>query len=460
MDVKKALIKNSIVGVWAKVSTLLIRIIQVPMLLYFLGVNDYGIWLVISSLPSWLTLANMGFGSVAGNDMAIAVANGEMDNARKILSSTVALIASISFAGILLLVLIAPFITWEHFFDLQASRHTELTVTMILLCSSVFLSFTTDVLSNRFRASRRAHISLLLDSFKPWLELLLMALVLHFTKRYDFMALSLLLSMVVYLVINTWLSGRSLPALSFSFKDIEVSRFKALFKKGMAFQAFPLGNALLFQGNLLIVQYMLGPIAVALFATVRTMVRSINQLVEIVNSSSWPEFSVLIGTNKLIKAARLHRIAVGFSVIAATICVFLLSIFGQTIYTLWTRKAIPLPQHLFVFFLLPIIFNAIWYTSSVVHTSSNKHEGLAIRYLISSILALSTCATLSHFFGVEGAAISTMVGDLLLIPYVIRRSLEITDDTMPAFISGIVDEIRMGFDTIKHLRHRRKNTIG
>lgn len=458
MDVKTALIKNSIVGVWSKVSTLLFRIIQVPLLLYFLGVNAYGIWLVIASLPSWLTLANMGFGSVAGNDMAIAVANGEIDKARKILSSTVALIFSISAVGILLVVLIAPFIPWENFFNLPAGRHVELVFAMIWLCSSIFLSFTTDVLSNRFRASRRAHISLLLDSFKPWLELLLMALVLNFTKRYDYLALSLLLSMVVYLVINTWLSGRSLPELTFSFKDVEVSRFKKLFTKGMAFQAFPLGNALLFQGNLLIVQFMLGPAAVALFATARTLVRSVNQLMEMVNTIIWPELSVLIGTNNLPKAARLHRLGVGFTFIGSILCVFVLSVFGQTIYTLWTRKAIPLPQHLLVFFLLPIIFNAVWYTSSVVHTSSNKHEGLAIRYLIASIAAITMCVILSHFYGVEGAALSTMTADLLLIPYVLKRSLEITGDTMGGFVSGIWNELRTGTGTIKQLMGRRKKT--
>src|ERR1700744_4866377 len=140
MQVKKALIKNSIVGVWSKISTLLFRIIQVPLLLYYLGVEGYGLWIVIASLPSWLTLANMGFGSVSANEMSIAMANGEVDKARKILSSTVALIFTISVAGIFLVVSIAPFIPWESFFKLPASRHTELTMAMIWLCSSIFLS--------------------------------------------------------------------------------------------------------------------------------------------------------------------------------------------------------------------------------------------------------------------------------------------------------------------------------
>jgi O-antigen/teichoic acid export membrane protein len=451
MQVKKALIKNSIVGVWSKISTLLFRIIQVPLLLYYLGVDGYGLWIVISSLPSWLTLANMGFGSVSANEMSIAMANGEVDKARKILSSTVALIGTISVIGILLVILIAPFIPWESFVNLSGSRHKELTLTMIWLCSSVFLSFTTDVLSGRFRAARRAHLSMLLDSFKPWLELLLMVIVLRFTTRYDYLALSLLSSMLVYLFINTWLSGRSLPILSFSFKDIEVNRFRLLFKKGIAFQAFPLGNALLFQGNLLIIQGILGPAAVALFATARTMVRSINQLMEMVNAIIWPELSVLIGTNNLIKAARLHRLGVGFTFIASVLCVFVLSFFGQSIYELWTRKAIPLPQHLLILFLLPIIFNAVWYTSSVVHTSSNKHEGLAVRYLIASTMAIITCAILSHFYGVEGAAISTLIGDLILIPYVIKYSLELTGDNLGNFLSGIGHEIKMGWNTANKL---------
>ncbi|ASU36716.1 lipopolysaccharide biosynthesis protein [Mucilaginibacter xinganensis] len=451
MRTKQALIKNSIVGVWSKISILLFRIIQVPLLLSFLGVEGYGLWLVISSLPSWLTLANMGFGSVSANEMSIAMANGDVNKARKILSSTVALIFSISLIGILLIVSIVPFIPWEVFIKLPASRHNELAYTIIWLSSSVFLSFTTDVLSGRFRAARRAHVSMLLDSFKPWLELLLMVIVLRFSARYDYLALSLLLSMVGYLIINTWLSGRSLPSLAFSFKAIEVSQFRLLFRKGIAFQAFPLGNALLFQGNLLVIQGVLGPVSVALFATTRTLVRSINQLMEMVNAIIWPELSVLIGTNDLVKAARLHRIGVGFTFISSVVCVLILSVFGHSIYELWTGKAIALPQHLLILFLLPIVFNSIWYTSSVVHTSCNQHEGLAIRYLIASALAIITCGVLSYYKGVEGAALSTLTVDLILIPYVIKRSLKLTGDTMSQFIAGIGHEIKLGISTAKQM---------
>ncbi len=287
-----------------------------------------------------------------------------------------------------------------------------------------------------------------------------MALVLTFTKRYDYLALSLFLSMAFYLIINTWLSSRSLPGLMFSIKDIQISRFKQLFKKGMAFQAFPLGNALLFQGNLLVVQFMLGPAAVALFATVRTLVRSVNQLMEMVNAIIWPELSVLIGTNNLPKAARLHRMSVGFTFIGSMLSVLVLSLFGHSIYTLWVGKSIALPQHLLVFFLLPIIFNAVWYTSSVVHTSSNQHEGLAVRYIIGCALTVAGCAILSKYYGVEGAALSTLIGDLIMVPYVLRRSLEITGDTMGSFLLGIGNEIRTGSDTLKQIFERRKKTIG
>jgi O-antigen/teichoic acid export membrane protein len=322
---------------------------------------------------------------------------------------------------------------------------------MIWLCSSVFLSFTTDVLSGRFRAARKAHLSMLVDSFKPWLELLLMVIVLEFSTRFDYLGMSLFMSMMAYLIINTWLSSLSMPSLRFSIKDIDVKLFGFLFRKGAAFQAFPLGNALLFQGNLLVIQTILGPVAVALFATARTLVRSINQFMEMINSIVWPELSILIGSNDLVKAARLHRIAVGCTFIISIVCVFILSIFGHSIYELWTRKAIPLPQHLLVMFLLPIIFNGLWFTSSVVHVSCNRHEGLAIRYLIGCILSIIACGILSYYLGVTGAALSTLTLDLILIPYVLKNSLILTGDTMGEFIRGIWHERKAAIDISKRI---------
>src|SRR6266404_7530354 len=86
------------------VVTTIVQIVSVPVFLHFWGVKLYGEWLIISAIPTYLALSDVGFGSVAANDMTIRVAAGDRDGALETYQSTRALISVTSvLAGIALL---------------------------------------------------------------------------------------------------------------------------------------------------------------------------------------------------------------------------------------------------------------------------------------------------------------------------------------------------------------------
>ena len=441
MKLKAALIRNSLASGWGKISTVLFRLIQVPVLLSFLGVEDYGRWLVLYSFPSWISLANLGFGSVASNEMSMASAAGNIDKAKTVYSTTLALVAAIFVAGFVLVTGIVPFVPAEVLLKLPAERHREITMVIIWFTISTLLTFFSEVYEARFRSARKAHMPVILYSFRPWLELVSMAIVLQFTHRFDYLALAVMCTSIIFTLTMKWLSYRAIKEITFSTSFIQKAQFRPLFKKGLSFQAFPLGNALIYQGNILVVQIILGPIAVAIFGSVRTLVRSINQMLELINQVMWPELSLLFGVGDYKRIARLHRIGVSASIAAACFCVLCLAIFGKPLFGFWTHNNIPLPQTLLLLFLLPIPFNALWFTSSVIHMASNQYEGLAIRYLIAMVLAIIACGVFSYFFGIEGAAVSTLISDIVLIPFVLKHSLKLTHDTWADFKKGIGEEV-------------------
>lgn len=449
---KKALFKNFLAGGWGKISAVLFRLIQVPILLTFLGIEEYGRWLVLYTLPSWLSLANLGFGSVAANDISMAIGLGDTGKARRLYSSAFRVITYILAGGLLLMLPLVFLLPWEKLLQLPAVRHDEIMWVMTWFTLSTLLSFYGEIFQARFRAARKAHSYILLSSFRPWLELLSMILVLQFSTRLDYLAFTVLSSTIIFIIAAQWLSHRVMPQLSYSRHDVQKGQFRNLFRKGLAFQAFPLGNAMIYQGNILVVQLLLGPVAVAIFGSVRTLVRSINQMLELINQVMWPELSILFGSGDLPRAARLHRIGVALAIGIALFLVLALGLFGEKLFSWWTGGTLLLPTHLLLLFLLPVPFNSLWFTSSVIHMASNKHEGLAARYLVAMILAVAGCVLLSYMFGIEGAAMSTVIADLVLIPYVFRVSLMLTGDTPEKFLQGIRYEIQLIPGLFKKLR--------
>lgn len=442
MNVKINILKNASAQIFSKASNSIIRLLQVPLLIHFLGVEDFGRWTVLYTIPSWLAFTNLGFGSVGANQMSIFVANGEIENARKAFSTTLAIIAIITVLGFAFSILVAPFIDWEIFLKTNASRHKELYLSIMWMSLTIFISFLYEAFGGIFRAAHKAHLGIVLTSLLPWLNLCAIYIALNYSTRFDYIALALLLSNVIFLFIYATLSFKSMPELSFSFKLVQPSKFKYLFRKGFAFQAFPLGNAIVIQGNIIIIQIILGPVAVALFGTAKTLVNTIKQALDIFAQASWPELTHLIGANDFKQAALIHRTGVALSIVLSIAGVIFLTIFGGQIYSLWVGKSITLPFHLLVLFLLPLPFNALWFTSSVVHLASNKHEGLAVRYIIASIIASIACYIFTYLIGIEGAALSILLMDVILIPYVINYSLVLTNDSWAEFLSGTITIIK------------------
>src|SRR6201996_7888247 len=70
-----------------KVSATVIQFIQIPVFLHFWSVPLYGEWMIVNSIPSYLSFSNAGFGSVAGNEMTMMVARNDRDGALRVFQS-------------------------------------------------------------------------------------------------------------------------------------------------------------------------------------------------------------------------------------------------------------------------------------------------------------------------------------------------------------------------------------
>jgi hypothetical protein len=99
-------------------------------------------------------------------------------------------------------------------------------------------------------------------------------------------------------------------------------------------------------------------------------------------------------------------------------------------------------QRLMIPLLIAIPMGAVWYTSSMVALSSNRYEGMAKRFLVASVVAHLCCWWFSLSFGLPGTALSTLIADAIMIPYVFNQSLKFTADNQPGVIGRFISDIR------------------
>src|SRR3984957_16438478 len=89
------------------VVTALIQLGSVPILLHVWGVARYGDWLLLSAIPSYLTLTDLGFGDASGSEMSMSVAANDRNRALETFQSSWALVSAVSFMILFLAGLVA-----------------------------------------------------------------------------------------------------------------------------------------------------------------------------------------------------------------------------------------------------------------------------------------------------------------------------------------------------------------
>ena len=87
-SVARRLVLGAAATVSGPLGTIAIQLASVPIFLHFWGTALYGEWLIMIAIPSYLTLGDFGFGSVAGNDMTMSVAAEQHDEALRTFQTT------------------------------------------------------------------------------------------------------------------------------------------------------------------------------------------------------------------------------------------------------------------------------------------------------------------------------------------------------------------------------------
>lgn len=456
MKSKIALAKNFMAGVGGQISNVLFRLIQVPIFLSALSLDEYGQWLMLYTIPSVLLLSNPGFAAVAATKLNIEFAAGQEEDAKKTYTTGFFLIIILSVVLGVLAYVASILIPWSTFLQASSKQALDIQNAAFLLACAVLVSLPTDLFVGAFKAARKMHWAMHLSNLKIWLELLTIYVTLQYTTSFAYIAGAILFASTVYGCIFYACSRYVTPTLFFQKSMLDLTQIRYLAKKGVSFQGLAVGNALMLQGSLLAVQATLGSASVVIFNTARALVGAVLQGMGTLNTVTNSEFSQLIGEGNLKKASRLHRITAMLTIVMGFTGTFVLAIWGTELYSLWTGGKLEMPRKLLLLFLLPIPIVAIYASSAGIHTASNRHEGLALRHVVGSALSVFACYYLSKSFGLYGAAAAMVILNIVSAKYILMEALNILEDNIHDFMFGILHEARNIFFIVREAVFRHK----
>src|ERR1700733_14263933 len=440
-SLQRRLIAGFGANTFSRLSTTLTQIFSVPVFLSHWGVHLYGEWILLNTIPSYLGLSDVGFGSVAGNEMTMLAAAQNFDQALVVFQSVWVLTTVIT--SVLAMLLIAavwllPVGQWLH---MHAISSGDAKTIVMLLGLAVLLGMQETLFQAAFRCVGKYPLGTMAKSLVVLAAFLstMVGVGLH---------LSPVPVTVLYVAVNAvgvvalWMLLRhEVPWIRFGIRHAQWAVIRRLTGPALSFMSFPLVNALNLQGILVVIGSVMGPIAVVTFNTARTISRSATQGMNLINNSIWPEMSAAFGAGAFDIARMLHRRACQISLFLCLGITLAVAILGDWIWKIWTVGRVPTDPVLLNLMLLQMVISAFWFTSSVVPMAINQHQRMARAMLAFTCLALALAWVLMHIpsLGLRGAAIALVAGDLFTAVYVLRESLRLLGDNLDDFARSLLD---------------------
>jgi O-antigen/teichoic acid export membrane protein len=422
MVTKRNILKNGIANVLQKFVRVLEQLLLVPVFITTWGATYYGEWLTLTIIPSVLAFSDLGFGSAAANSFTLQYVAGDHTTAANIERTGFTIISWAVLLGIAVSVIIMLVVVHLHWFDKSLIFVSDAVKALVLMIAARLISFYNQLFSAHFIAARRATLSINLLTVSSVLHLAVGAVVFLLGGGVVQFALWQCVASVVFNLFYCWQAISVLGLHRECRGRYDKIQAKKIFLKGFGYLASPVWQAVLFQGTTFVVRLTLGPLAVTIFNTVRTLTRSVNQMYSLINGSVFPELQFEIGAGRMEKAQKLFLYSLRLTLLLSVLGVAFLAIFGLPLYNWWTQKALTPPLAMWYIFLLGVLLNAVWWTACTVFRAMNKPYPLAISGIAASVVSIVISYFCCKLWNLNGAALGSLVFEVIMMFYILPVS--------------------------------------
>ena len=438
-NLKGRLIRGVSANGLGQIVTVLIQIVSVPIFLKSWGNELYGEWLILSAIPTYLSLSDMGFTTAAANEMNMKVAENNRSAASEIFQSMRLLITIISLTLSSIVILVTSFLPVNTFLNVTHLNRFEVLCVISALTLYVLTGMQKSLVMAAFRCDGNFAFGVTYGSLLRLLEYVGVTTVVLLGASPVIAALVFWLICTFSLFLMVFSLSKKSPWLFASHNNaVNWKTITGLVKPAMASMCFPLSTAINNQGITIAIGSILGPKDVVVFSTLRTLSRLALQVMVMIKDATSPEISSAYARNDMMIARKLHRYSCQFSLWLGLIFIALIAFSGKWIIQTWTHGIVKFDFVLLCIMLSSVLISSFWYISIAVLTSTNNHQKAAIWYLIGTLLSLGLAITTLPKLGLNGAAISLAFADIWMLTFVVKNSLILLQDDLSSYLQVIL----------------------
>jgi O-antigen/teichoic acid export membrane protein len=386
------------------------------------GVEMYGEWVALTAAVSYLGTLNFGIQNYANNQMTLLYNRGEQEAAKTVQSSALRLI--------LIMVLIVTavgasilFMPVARWMGLRHVSSAAAAMTLFLMALQLVATWFFAFLSNSYQVIGELHRGANWQNVQRLTSVFAMAVFLWMGASFPVLALTQLASMVLYaLIVLVELRIRApilLPSLRYGNRRDMIAVLKPSAYYGLyAFSAF-----FCWQGPVLLIQKILGPAAVAVFALTRVVFNMSRQLLIILTYSIGQETIKLIATRSWAQLRRMYDLSERVVLALTPVLTVGVLLACPAIFTVWLRHDRTLYEPGLCMLMAAVsAIMGIREHKYAFQNLSNEHEGAARFSLVAYAGMIVAAALTMKSWGVDAFMIAWLAAELAIAVYVIAQN--------------------------------------
>jgi len=395
-------------GAFGQAVVIVIQIFSLPLFLKQWDTATYGTWLLLSAMPSYLAMTDLGMVATAGNRMTMALGHGDKVEANRLFHSAFMFVLAMTGGAVLLSVPVALFAP----FDSLQSADQRMAICLLIL--GVLVAQFGGLSDAIFRATGRFAQAVMLGNVLRLLEWGGMMAGLYMAGTFTAVALGGLLVRVACTAVLVGVSAQGSHGLTWHWRHASMDEIKSLFKPALSFMVFPLSSALSLQGITLLVGHFFGPAVVAIFNSYRTIARVAVQATSILSNAVWGEFSFLFGKGGTEAVRPIYRRSLMLGAAGSVALSLILYFAAPLLLDVWSHGQIPFQAWPMLILLGYAAIAGTWHVPRVLLLSTNQHIGLAQWSLVGAVVAMGAAYLMQGPLGIEGVCLAMLASELLM----------------------------------------------
>lgn len=400
----------------AKAIGLLASLISVPLTYRYLGTERYGLWMVLISIISMMSFADLGIGNGLINAISEAYGKDDRRLAKEYFTSASVMMMCIAICFAVLGAVGYTFVPWIRLFNVtSAAVAAEGARAFLVLYCWFVLNIPLGVVTRAQTGLQRGYSSLIVGALGSIVSLLALLVVIASHGSLTWLVVASTFGVVIATLFNGYLLFREHPWLFPSWHAYSKHSANKILKLGLMFFVLQCALTLGFASDNIVIAQVLGAAAVAAYAVPQKLFSVVTMMVGMGIAPLYPAYGEAIARGDVEWARRVFLASLWITLaISVPVCT-LLVLAGPWILRVAAGKSLHSPMALLTALASWSIISAL---TAPIATFLNGAGVLKPQTVVSVLASLSNLAlsiVLTRRLGVAGVCLGSIITQLLII---------------------------------------------